>query len=191
MWKRILQNSLQSAYTEGKLNVNNQVENQESWEKFYGIDCKKIKKNASAYLAKYLSKGGKILQDIVNLDNKIDSQKRLESIEQGKPYKPQSKRLLVSNWWHLTQDLRRLLKALIIPLSSTFCDWIDKHYEKLIGSKVCKKIEFCPVVLGEPREGYDRPFQLRAYVGVLTRDAYDRVCKQYVDKGYTYKKYTG
>lgn len=56
----------------------------------------RVKKSVENYLSKYMSKGGKIIEEIV---------------EAGK------RSLLPSSWWNVSNNLRRLIKSMIVKLS--------------------------------------------------------------------------
>jgi hypothetical protein len=56
----------------------------------------RIKKSVENYLSKYMSKGGKVIEEV---------------IEAGK------RNLLPSSWWNVSNNLRRIIKSLVLPVS--------------------------------------------------------------------------
>jgi hypothetical protein len=56
----------------------------------------RIKKSIENYLSKYMSKGGRIIEEV---------------IEAGK------RNLLPTSWWNVSFELRRMIKAMIVPVS--------------------------------------------------------------------------
>jgi len=145
IWKRIIKNQLNKGFQDGQLLVNYLEDHREKLDKFWGIDCQKIKKSASAYLCKYLSKGDACLAK--------------ELKDSG---------LLVATWYHLAKSIRQKIKQETIKLSESFCSYIDRNYESLKDNKTLYRyLHFCPIELPKV-EGYDKPYQIRAYCGQLT-----------------------
>lgn len=86
-----------------------------------GVDCQRIKKSASGYLAKYMSKGGKVVARI-----------REEGKEQWLP----------RQWWSLWGKLKAKIKAMIYPLNSIECQSIFYANDETLDSelKVWKRL---------------------------------------------------
>lgn len=88
IWRQILEAAIEP-YTDGKYSVNTQA----------AIDTQSVKKDAGAYLAKYMSKGGDVI--------KMMKDKGLESF-------------IPTAWWHCCLELKRAVKSLIVELPSDF-----------------------------------------------------------------------
>lgn len=74
------------------------------------VDLQLVKRSAARYLAKYLSKGGAILSQVV-------SEKR--GCE------------LPNQWWYVSPGLKKAVKAAVVKLSQEFCDAIIHHMDEL------------------------------------------------------------
>jgi hypothetical protein len=112
-WERYGKVALHSHYVfQGKLPDGDWIINKDDirnqWNKILSNVCgveveslastrvEQVKKSAENYLAKYMSKSGKMTESI---------------IEAGKGH------LLPSHWWHCTNELRKLIRSMLIPIS--------------------------------------------------------------------------
>lgn len=86
IWKRIIEARLKAIFNED-LDIDCGA----------SIDCQTVKKDASGYLAKYLSKGGDVIEKMK--DRQMDD-------------------LIPSAWWHCCTKLKRQIKALVEELPS-------------------------------------------------------------------------
>lgn len=159
-WAKILKNQLEKAIEEKQITAYIDKNTMQTWDEKVRIECSKIKKNAGAYISKYLSKGGQIISEIAEKE----------------PDK------LPSNWWHMFHDLRRTIKYFTIPIGAVIGDMIDAQWRELVKLGICKKIKFCPIELQPRAPDIERGFQLRAYTGVFTELGMELVQKLYVDK---------
>lgn len=84
------------------------------------IDLQAVKKSAEGYLGKYMSKGANDVKKYLDADpTRTD---------------------IPSHWWHMTQGLRTVLKALIKPLPPALVQAVIESSEELIESGIVRYI---------------------------------------------------
>lgn len=111
------------------------------------IEC--IKKSVENYLSKYMSKGGKVIKEI---------------IESGRRH------LLPTSWWGMTDSLRRRVKAACIQISEDAADILYGQREELRQAGI---ISWYHVFTVEVSQSHGEVIEIPvAFVGKLARSEY-------------------
>ncbi len=108
-----------------------------------------VRKSVENYLSKYMSKGGKVVQDV------IDSGQR---------------HFLPTSWWGMTDSLRKRVKAACIQMSEDAADALYSQREELQKAGIVKWFYVCTVELAQSHgEVIEAPV---AFVGKFAKAEY-------------------
>lgn len=108
------------------------------------VDCQVVKKSASGYLAKYMSKGGEIVKDIV---------------EEGRGDE------LPKQWWSSTKALKKRYKSAIITLDSAFCSFVFYNLGDCLADNWFSWVSYVDILIGEE-------YRTMGCMGTLTEECY-------------------
>lgn len=112
------------------------------------IDCQVVKKSASSYLGKYMSKGGEIVADII-ADGKGDQ--------------------LPRQWWTATMALKKRYKSAIITLDQAFCSFVFYNLGDCLADDWFTWVSYVDVLIGDE-------YRTVGCVGILTDKTYSLLC---------------
>jgi hypothetical protein len=109
----------------------------------------RVKKSAQNYLAKYMSKSGSIIDEIVAA---------------GKRY------MLPTQWWHCSANLKTLIKSMCVPISQEAKNVLYDMREELKNQKIIQWFHVAEIELFQPHgEAIRIPV---AYCGKLSKSEY-------------------
>ncbi len=109
----------------------------------------RVKKSVECYLAKYMSKGGKVIDEIISNGLRC---------------------LLPTAWWGMTNSLRKKVKDACIQVSTETVDLLFDHKEQLLESGI---LQWFYVVTVEVMQTHGEPLKIPcALVGKFARPSY-------------------
>lgn len=92
------------------------------------VDCQVVKKSASSYLGKYMSKGGAVVKDIV--DDGYGE-------------------LLPRQWWTATNVLKKKYQKSIIHLDEAFCSFVFYNLGDCLADEWFSWVSYVDILIGE------------------------------------------